>query len=252
NTSTDLNAAVKITYQYRLRPTAEQTVTMTRWLDMLRAQYNWLLAERFDWWEMNRCPVNACPLICSLAPLKDNPDYYSQKASLVPLKKERPWYKELHSQVLQEVTKQVKQTFERFIKGDKNGKRSGKPRFKGAGRYRTFTFPQMKPDCIEGSRIALPKIGQVKLILHRPIPDGFTIKTAKVTRKADGWYVSLLLEDKTVPLPTSDVDMAKSVGIDVGLKDFLVTSDGDSVPIPQFFRRSELKLAKLQRQLSSL
>ncbi|ERN39841.1 transposase, partial [Rubidibacter lacunae KORDI 51-2] len=102
----------------------------------------------------------------------------------------------------------------------------------------------------EGSRIALPKIGQVKLILHRPIPDGFTIKTAKVTRKADGWYVSLLLEDKTVPLPTSDVDMAKSVGIDVGLKDFLVASDGDSVPIPQFFRRSELKLAKLQRQLS--
>ncbi|ERN39770.1 helix-turn-helix domain protein, partial [Rubidibacter lacunae KORDI 51-2] len=82
---------------------------MTRWLDMLRAQYNWLLAERFDWWEMNRCPVNACPLICSLAPPKDNPDYYTQKASLVPLKKERPWYKELHSQVLQEVTKQVKQ-----------------------------------------------------------------------------------------------------------------------------------------------
>ncbi len=192
---------MKVTHQYKLRPAAEQTVTMTRWLDMLRAQYNWLLAERFDWWEMNRCSVNACPLTCSLAPLKDNPNYYSQKASLVPLKRERPWYKDLHSQALQEVTKQVKQTFERFIKGDRNGKRSGKPRFKGAGRYRTFTFPQMKPDCIDGSRITLPKIGQVKLILHRPIPDGFTVKTAKVTRKADGWYVSLLLENNAVPMP---------------------------------------------------
>ncbi len=241
---------MKVTHQYKLRPAAEQTVTMTRWLDMLRAQYNWLLAERFDWWEMNRCSVNACPLTCSLAPLKDNPNYYSQKASLVPLKRERPWYKDLHSQALQEVTKQVKQTFERFIKGDRNGKRSGKPRFKGAGRYRTFTFPQIKPDCIDGSRITLPKIGQVKLILHRPIPDGFTVKTAKVTRKADGWYVSLLLENNAVPMLTPDVDRAKSVGVDVGLKDFLVTSDGESVPIPQFFRRSERQLSKLQRQLS--
>ncbi|MEA5500037.1 helix-turn-helix domain-containing protein [Limnoraphis robusta] len=68
---------------------------MSRWLDMLRLQYNWMLAERFQWWEENRSPVNACPLVCYLPELKDQPDYYSQKRSLVSLKQDRPWYKDI-------------------------------------------------------------------------------------------------------------------------------------------------------------
>lgn len=242
--------AMRVTYQYKLRPTADQDAQMSAWLDRLRCQYNWLLGERFDWWEMNRCAVNACPLTCSIAAPKERPNYYQQKRSLTFLKKERPWYKAVQSQVLQEMVRRVDLAFQRFVKGDSNGKRSGKPRFKKQGRYRTFTFPQMKPDCIQSGRIVFPKLGAVKLILHRPVPDGFAIKTAKVTRKADGWYVGLLLECKEVPEPASSVDVAKSVGIDVGLKDFLATSDGDYIAIPQFFRKSERKLAKLQRQLA--
>jgi putative transposase len=79
-----------IAHQYRLLPTANQKTTMNAWLDKLRLQYNWLLAERFNWWEQNRCPVNACPLICHLPELKEQPDYYGQKRSLVPLKQKRP------------------------------------------------------------------------------------------------------------------------------------------------------------------
>ena len=241
---------MKLTYQYKLRPTTEQEVVMQRWLDMLRAQYNWMLADRFDWWESNRCPVNACSLRQNVVQLRDNPDYYSQKKHLPQLKKDRPWYKEIHSQVLQEVAKQVKTTFDRFIKGDKNGKRSGRPRFKGANRFRTFTYPQIKPDCLQDSRVNLPRIGKVKLIQHRPIPDGFTIKTAKVTRKADGWYINLFIQDDSIPDGVVDADLSKSVGIDMGLKDFLATSDGEYVAIPQYFRKSEAKLAKLQKQLT--
>jgi putative transposase len=241
---------MRITYQYKLRPTADQEAQMSTWLDMLRCQYNWLLGERFDWWEMNRCAVNACPLVCSIAAPKEKPNYYQQKRSLTVLKGERPWYKGVHSQVLQEMVKRVDLAFERFIKGDANGKRSGRPRFKKQGRYRTFTYPQMKADCIQRSRINLPKLGLVKLIQHRPIPEGFVIKTAKVTRKADGWYVGLLLECKEVPVMSVTPNLAKSVGIDVGLKDFLATSDGEYVSIPQFFRKSEQKLAKLHRQLA--
>lgn len=241
---------MKITYQYKLRPTEEQEAVMQRWLDMLRGQYNWMLADRFDWWQFNRCAVNSCSIVQGPIELRCNPDYYIQKAGLVQLKKERPWYKEIHSQVLQEVAKQVKTTFDRFIKGDSNGKRSGRPRFKGKNRFRTFTYPQMKADCIQDGRINLPKIGKIKLIQHRPIPEGATVKTAKVTHKADGWYVNLLLDDLTVPDGVKDIDLAKSVGIDMGLKDFLVTSTGDSIEIPQYFRKSEQKLARLQRQLS--
>src|SRR4028119_1457449 len=85
------------------------------------------------------------------------------------------------------------------IKGDTNRKRSGKPRFKGRNRYRTFAYQRVKPDCIQGNRIELPKLGKIKFIQHRPVPNGFTIKRALATLKADGWYVTLTLEDASVP-----------------------------------------------------
>ena len=241
---------MRITYQYKLRPTAAQVAVMESWLDKLRAQYNWLLSERFRWWEENRCALNSCSLVQGPIQLKDRPNYLQQKRSLVQLKQARPWYKDVHSQVLQEMVKRVELAFTRFTQGDANGKHSGKPRFKGKGRYRTFTYPQMKADCLQGGRIVLPKLGSVKLVLHRPLPDGFTLKTAGITRKADGWYVGLLLECKAVPEPSPAVDTSKSVGIDMGLKDFLATSDGGYVAIPQFFRKLEKKLSKLQRQLA--
>ena len=49
---------------------------------MLRKHYNYRLAERFAWWEHNRCDINACPLVCHLPQLKDKPDFYSQKRDL--------------------------------------------------------------------------------------------------------------------------------------------------------------------------
>ncbi|MEN9231576.1 MAG: helix-turn-helix domain-containing protein, partial [Thermostichus sp. DG02_5_bins_236] len=64
-------------YQYKLRPSASQAELLERWLEMLRCQYNWLLAERFDWYEQNHSPVNACPLICHLPELKEQPNYYN-------------------------------------------------------------------------------------------------------------------------------------------------------------------------------
>jgi IS605 OrfB family transposase len=68
---------------------------------MLCAQYNYLLADRFNWYEQNRCPLNACPLVCHLPELRKNPDYYSQKKTLPQLKKTHPWYSQIYSQVLQ-------------------------------------------------------------------------------------------------------------------------------------------------------
>lgn len=241
------NRGMRLAYQYRLLPTSEQQATLNRWLDMLRHQYNWMLADRFDWWAMNRCAVNACPLTCSIAELRDNPEYYGQKRSLVGLKRDRPWYKEIHSQVLQDMVKRVKLSFDRYLSGDCNGKRSGKPRFKGANRYRSFTYPQASINWIDGSKIELPKIGAIKAVWHRPLPDGFEVKAAILTKKADGWYITLSLEDKSVPEVGADIDWDNSIGIDLGLKEFLVTSNDERVPVPQHFRKSQKKLAKLQR-----
>ncbi len=174
---------MKTTYQYRLKPNKEQRDIIDNTLDMLRYQYNYQLAQRFDWYERNRCYIDRCPLVCHLPELKDRPNKASQEKSLVQLKKERPWYKEIHSQVLQEVPKRVEKAFDRWLKGDCNGKKSGRPRFKGKGQYKTFTYKQFKQHHFVGNKITLSKIGIVKVIVHRPIPDVFTIKTVSVTKK---------------------------------------------------------------------
>jgi putative transposase len=244
------NKTMRLAYQYRLRPTASQVQDLNHWLDMLRSQYNWLLAERFDWWELNRCPMNACPLVSSITPPKEQPDYYSQKRSLVTLKQERSWYKEIYSQVLQDMVKRVGLAFDRYLKGDSKGKRSGKPRFKGKGRYHSFTYTKAESDWIVGNKVNLPKLGTFKLIQHRPLPEGFEVKTATVSKKADDWYITFSLLDESVPVINQDINIEKSAGIDLGLKDFLVTGDGLHIPIPQYYRKAQKRLAKEQRKLA--
>ncbi len=175
---------MKIAYQYRLKPTKEQSAQMENWLLMLRCQYNYRLAQRFNWYDETRCRIDACPLICLILPVEEifkdipvnrigNQGYVDwkalQKGNLPQTKVERPWYADIHSQVLQDCVLRVERTFERFTFGDKKGKHSGRPRFKPRSRYRLFTFPQIKQDCIEGNWINLPKIGDVRIVLHRPL-----------------------------------------------------------------------------------
>ncbi|MGK7872830.1 MAG: helix-turn-helix domain-containing protein, partial [Xenococcaceae cyanobacterium] len=135
--------------------------------------------------------VNApyCLLSCSLTPhkLRDNPRYLSQK-KLLPDKKldlikvfhsgELLDFERVPSQTLQDVSEGVDKAFKRYIQGDKNGKRSGKPRFKNEARYRTLK--------IQGQAVRIKRIeknwlfikvanlkGWLKIRLHRPLPDGF-------------------------------------------------------------------------------
>ena len=241
---------MRTAYQYKLRPTKQQVTEIDRWLSMLCAQYNYLLADRFNWHEQNRCAINACPLICHLPELRVHPDYFYQKKTLPQLEKTPPWYREIYSQVLQDVVKRVKVTFDRFLKGDSNGKRSGRPRFKSRSRDRTFTYPQMKDACLQGKLVNLPMLGKVKIILHRQIPDGFKIKTASVTKKADGYYITVSLESQTVPEIKPDFHPDAITGIDLGLKEFLTTAEGETVAIPQHYRQAQKRLKVIQKRVS--
>lgn len=118
----------------------------------------------------------------------------------------------------------------------------------------SFTFPRVNSSKagahLIGSTLKLSKIGEVPVILHRPIPNGFEIKQATILKKADGWYVSFSLEDGTVPNPLP-IDKIKSVtGIDAGLEKFLTTADGQAVEVPQYCRKRQVVLARQQRFLS--
>jgi putative transposase len=238
-------------HQYKLRPNKEQASQFDDWLGLLRMQYNWRRAEQFNWFESTRNPVNSCSLVsCSIAPIVKQPDYYWQKKDLLNTKKLFPEYAGIHSQVLLNCIERVKKAFDRYIKADSSGKRSGKPRFKGRGRYHSFTYTQMKQDCIKGNGITLPKIGDVKIILPRPIPDGFKIPTATIVFAADGYYVTLTWQDESVPVISPDFNREKLVGIDMGLNEFLNTSDAHTVPIPQFARKAGQVKKRLNKSVS--
>jgi putative transposase len=244
---------MRTAYQYKLKPDTKQKAVMDNWLELLRRQYNYRVGERLNWYEQNRCDTNSCSLVvCYLPELKEQPSYYSQKRDLVKTKELFSEFKEIHSQVLQDCVERVKKAFDRYQKGDSKNKKSGKPRFKGVGRYRSFTYTQVKQDCISNRLINLPKIGEVKLIQHRELPIGFTIKTATITKKADGYYVTLSLEDKTIPEIIIDTvpTLENTIGIDMGLKSFLVKSDSEEVKIQQHYRKAQKRLRVKQKKVS--
>lgn len=167
-------------------------------------------------------------------------------------KKLFPEYKDLPSHTLQDVIARVEKAFDRWLSGDSNGHRSGKPRFKGQGRFRSIAFPDpVKPEHIDGRFIQLPKIGKLKMILHRPIPDGFRVKTVAIIKKVDGYYITLSLQDSSVPVLTPDAPILENtIGIDMGLKSFFTDDSGALVEIPQHYRKAEKRLKRLQRSLS--
>ncbi len=255
-------------YQYRLRITTEQKLILNDWPLLCRYWYNLQLGERFQWWEENRSDINRCRLICHLPPLKEKPNFYSQKRQLPRLKKDLvkvTWNGELldfssvPSQTLQEVSTRVKLAFTRYIKGDCQGNRSGKPRFKNTARFRSMVFEGAKlHSCSIGGKflkLTLPKMGLVKLRHHRPIPNGAKLKSVQIIKKGDGWYINLRLQDETVPdFPTEIITPTwdNSIGIDVVLHkdDYLATSEGTKLPSLKSFRNSKSQLAKVSKRKS--
>ena len=217
---------------------------MLDWLEQCRRVYNYALAERKDWMNSRRCPVNACSIrqayiIPADAPY---PDYYKQQNALTEAKKRIPELKAVHSQVLQDALKRLDQSFKfRQERG------FGFPRFKKLGQYRSFVFPQFKSNPVNGFEIKLPKIGAMPINLHRPIPEGFEVKQVRIVFKSSGWYAQLILQaDISVP---DVMPHGEPIGIDLGLEKFLAVSTGERVERPRFFADLQSKLRWLQRPL---
>jgi putative transposase len=101
---------------------------------------------------------------------------------LAEIKIDRPWYKAIHSQVLQELPKKVDLAFDKWLKGDSHRKKLGRPRFKTKRHYKTFTYPHLKQHHFVCNEIMLSKIGNVKVIVHRQIPQGFESRLSLLPR----------------------------------------------------------------------
>lgn len=218
-------------FQYRLYPTKKQLHLLEATLEECRWLYNHLLEMRKNAWEQegNR-------LSC-----------YGQMNTYPMLKEQHPSLTLVHSQVLQNVAVRVDLGMNAFFRRVKAGEKPGYPRFKGFGRYDSFTYPQSGFSITHDERVCLSKIGSVKLVYHRPVKG--TMKTATIHRSATGkWYITFSCEtepERLDPVPTQ-------VGIDVGLKTFATLSTGEAIENPRFFRTEEKALAKVQRKHAKL
>ncbi len=142
-------------------------------------------------------------------------------------------------------TRPIRRSFAGFRRL-KTGHTPGFPRFQGRDRYHSFTYKQYDNGArLDNGFLVLSKIGRVAVRWSRPLEG--TPKTVTISQEADGWYAILsCAEVPAQPLPPT----GKETGIDVGLKVFLITADGEAVENPRLHRRGEKKLAKAQRHVS--
>ena len=206
---------------------------MENQFSMCRHLYNWCLQERIE------AHGEGSPVY-----------YYAQAMKLPELKKERPWFKSVHSQVVQQVLKRLDVSFKNFFRRIKKREaKAGFPKFKKRGQWNSLNYPQYNK--FPSDEIKVPKIGTLKLKLHRALPDGSKVKTLTITKDAGKWFACFSAE---VPYFSDELKQVPNnllpVGIDMGLIDFIYTSNSDKVKVPKHLRKAEAKLKRLQRRFS--
>ena len=182
---------------------------------------------------------------------------YSHHDRLTEWKQQFPIFKEAHSKALQRTVTRFYRNLSNLSKKKDNGHRVGMLKWKPPREYRSMTYSQsgFKLNNTSGrtATLWLSKIGEFPIRYHRPIPDDTTIKEVTVKMETTGkWFVSFALETDTdyPEKPTVEtLDTTNSVGLDLGITNYLYTSDGTSVGWLELEDDYE-RLRKAQRSLS--
>jgi len=211
------------TYRYKLDPNCKQKLLLAQMLDVCRELYNIGLEQRKG----------------------QHIGQYEQMRQLTELRGEFSEYKSVHVHVLQNVIKKLNRSFENFFRRCKEGGKPGFPRFKGKDRYDSFQFNNTGFS-LEGNRLKLSKIGNVKVRLSRELPKDVVIKTCSIKRSVSGWFATITFEYEPISFPKSDL----SIGIDVGIENFAALSDGTMIPNPRFYECGQDELRVAQRKVS--
>jgi putative transposase len=213
------------TYKFELLPNKEQKTLLDKHFGCVRYIYNHFLNERKEQYQKD----------------KKSDNYYVQAKTLTELKKQEDtiWLKEVNSQTLQFALRSLDTAYVNFFRGNANF-----PRFKSRKNKNTFTVPQ-HTKVVDG-KIYAPKFKSgIKVNIHREIKGEvgkFTISKTPTGK----YFVSILTEQKYTPSKKTN----KSIGIDLGLKDFAITSDGIKYKNNRYTKRYERELKKAQQHLS--
>ena len=213
---------IKYTYKFKLEPTDEQRILLNKHFGSVRWSYNYFLNQRKQEYLNNKKSVTYNQQSKFLTELKTNND--------------TEWLKEVNSQSLQYSLKCLDQAYQNFF-----NKRTQFPKFKSKRNKNSFTCPQFVKN--DNNLLFIPKFQEgIEMIMERKIKG--TIKKATITKTPTGkYFVSILTEQEHQPLQKT----SQSVGIDLGLKDFLVLSNGTKIKNHRFLKHYE-RLLKLNQQ----
>ncbi|MDY0386558.1 MAG: IS200/IS605 family element RNA-guided endonuclease TnpB [Methanolobus sp.] len=219
-------------YKYRMYPTKKQEELFFKHFGASRFIYNWGLEQKIKTYEQDGKSILRFDLNKGITMLKRN--------------EEHEWLKDVNPQSLQGATLNLDNAFTRFFREKK-----GFPKFKSRKNpVQSFSVPQNYVINYKNNTVTLSKIGNVKTKLHRKLEEG-KLKTATVSKSSTGkFYISILLDDEKEAPNKFLFDEKVTIGIDVGIKEFAVLSNGEKVENPKYLRNSMKRLNVLQRRMS--
>lgn len=215
-------------FVYRIYPTESQEELIEKTFGCCRLVYNLALETKINAWKSAGINLSAFDLM----------------KQLTDLKKEYRWMTKVDSQALQASIRNLDRAYKNFFNG------GGFLKFKSKGGRQTFQCPNNKREIDwENSTLSIPKIKDIPIVLSRKFEG--KIKTVTITKTPTGkYFASIVVEDeKELPCPPP-VQIEKSIGIDTGIKSFVVTSDGRTFEANRKLKDSEDRLKVLQRRAS--
>jgi putative transposase len=220
---------MKKTFKYRIYANKETINNAKKWLELCRKLYNSALEE-----QINTYKETGKGISCNAQMLK-----------LKPFKQKFPEYKQVGSQVLQDVLQRLDLAYKHFFRRVKNGDNPGFPRFRGYDRYHSFTLKQAGWKLV-GKYLTIKNIGTFKIKLSRPIEG--TIKTITIKRSStDKWFVYFSC-DNVPDRPLSYNE--EEIGLDVGCESFITDSNGNKIENPRFINKAQESLTFRQQRLA--
>ena len=223
---------MEYSYRFRIYPTKEQEAQIAKTLGCCRYVYNHYLAMRTEIYKDK----------------KESMNYNACSKDMTELKKSLDWLKEVDSTALQSALKFLDTAYQNFFRRLKKGEKPGYPRFKRKHDSRQSDTSKCVGKNIQvlEHAVKLPKLGKVKCCISKQVQG--RILSATVSRNPSGkYFVSLCCTDVSIDALPSN---GKSVGIDLGIKAFAVSSDGFTYQNHKHLASNQKNLAKLQRQLS--
>ena len=223
-----------IAYKYRLKPNKQQKQLLEHHFGCNRFVWNYFLHQRQEFYQKNKEDIEA-------KRIKGNCSYYNDEKELVKMKKQEEynWLKEVNSQSLIATIMHLDTAYKNFFK-----KKSKFPRYKKKGDNQSFTIPQHIR--IENGKIYFPKFSEgIRLKEHRKLEG--KICNATISKTATNqFYVSIIVEKEIEPLQQNN----NNVGIDLGIKDFCILSNGTRYENIKPLKKHLKKIKYLQRQVS--